>query len=61
MKGTKTRHPAAFKARGALEAAQRTRTLAELAGTFQVHSVPISKPGCPRRRNRQPRAIWAMI
>ncbi len=43
MTGTKKRHSAAFKARVALEAAQQTRTLAELSGTFQVHSVPISK------------------
>jgi len=37
------RHSAAFKARVALEAAKQTRTLAELSGTFQVHSVQISK------------------
>ena len=43
MTGRKTRHSAAFKARVALEAAKQTRTLAELSGTFQVHSVQISK------------------
>ena len=43
MTVTKKRHPAAFKARVALEAAKQTRTLTELSGTFQVHSVPISK------------------
>ena len=43
MTGTTKRHSAAFKARVALEAAQQTRTLAELSGTFQVHSVPISQ------------------
>src|SRR5271166_4878878 len=43
MTGTKKRHSAAFKARVALEAAKQTRTLAELSGTFQVHSVQISK------------------
>ena len=43
MTGTKKRHSAAFKARVALEAATQTRTLAELSGTFQVHSVPISQ------------------
>ena len=43
MTGTKKRHLAAFKARVALEAAKQTRTLAELSGTFQVHSVPISQ------------------
>ena len=42
MTGTKKRHSAAFKARVALEAAE-TGTLAELSGTFQVHSVQISK------------------
>ena len=36
MRGTRKRHPAAFKARVALEAAKQTRTLAELSGTFQV-------------------------
>src|ERR1700758_5231257 len=43
MRGTRKRHPAAFKARVALEAAKQTRTLAELSGTFQVHSVQISQ------------------
>ena len=37
------RHPAAFKARVALEAAKQTKTLAELSRTFQVHSVQISQ------------------
>jgi transposase-like protein len=39
----KKRHAAAFKARVALEAAKQTRTLAELATAFQVHSVQISQ------------------
>ena len=43
MTGRRKRHSAAFKARVALEAAKQTRTLAELSGTFQVHSVQISK------------------
>ena len=43
MTDTKKRRSAAFKARVALEAAKQTRTLAELSGTFQVHSVQISK------------------
>ena len=43
MTVTKKRHSAAFKARVALEAAKQTRILAELSGTFQVHSVQISK------------------
>jgi transposase-like protein len=43
MTGTRKRHSAAFKARVALEAAKQTRTLSELSGTFQVHSVQISK------------------
>ena len=43
MPGTKKRYPAAFKARVALEAAKQTRTLAELSGVFQVHSVQISQ------------------
>ena len=43
MTETKKRHSAAFKARVALEAVKQTRTLAELSGTFQVHSVQISK------------------
>ena len=43
MKGTKKRYSAAFKAKVALEAARQTRTLAELSGTYQVHSVQISQ------------------
>jgi transposase-like protein len=43
MAGTRKRHPAAFKARVALEAAQQTRTVAELAKAYQVHPVPISQ------------------
>jgi len=43
MTVTKKRHSAAFKAWVTLEAAKQTRTLAELSGTFQVHSVQISK------------------
>ena len=43
MTVTKKRHSAAFKARVALEAAKQTRTLAKLSGTFQVHSIQISK------------------
>ena len=35
MPGTKKRHPAAFKARVALEAAKQTRTLAELSGRYR--------------------------
>ena len=42
MPGTKKRYPAAFKARVALDAAKQTRTLAELSGRYQVHSVQIS-------------------
>jgi transposase-like protein len=42
MTGTRKRHSAAFKARVALVAAKQTRTLAELSGIFQVHSVQIS-------------------
>ena len=37
------RHPAAFKAKVALEAAKQTRTLAELSKAFQVHLVQISQ------------------
>src|SRR5262245_296954 len=37
------RHPAAFKAKAALEAAKQTRTLAELSKAFQVHPVQISQ------------------
>ena len=43
MAGTKKRHPAAFKAKVALEAAKQTRTAAELAKAFQVQPVQISK------------------
>jgi len=43
MTGTRQRHPAAFKARVALEATKQTRTLAELSRTFQVHAVQISQ------------------
>ena len=37
------RHPAAFKAKVALEAVKQTRTVAELAKAFQVHPVQISQ------------------
>jgi transposase-like protein len=37
------RHPASFKAKVALEAAKQTKTVAELAKTFQVHPVQISQ------------------
>ena len=43
MAGTRKRHPAAFKAQVALEAAKQTRTLAELAKAYQVHPVQISQ------------------
>jgi len=43
MTGTRRRHPAAFRARVALEAAKQTRTIAELAGRYQGHSVQISQ------------------
>ena len=43
MTGTRKRHGAAFQARVALEAAKQTKTLAELARTFQVHPVQISQ------------------
>jgi transposase-like protein len=43
MTGIRKRYPASFKARVALEAAKQTRTLAELSGRFQVHSVQISQ------------------
>ena len=43
MTGTRKRYSAAFKARVALEAAKQTRSLAELAGRYQVHSVQISQ------------------
>jgi transposase-like protein len=43
MTGKRKRHPAAFKARVALEAAKQSKTVAELAKTFQVHPVQISQ------------------
>ena len=43
MAGTRKRHSAAFKAKVALEAARQTRTIAELARTYQVHPVQISQ------------------
>jgi transposase-like protein len=43
MTGTRKRRSAAFSARVALEAAKQTRTLAELARTFQLHPVQISQ------------------
>src|SRR5829696_5230263 len=57
MAGTRKRHPAAFKAKVALEAAKQAKTVAELAKTFQVHPVQISRsvlfdrqPPAPRHR-----------
>ena len=43
MAGTRKRHPAAFKAKVALEAAKQTKTVAELAKAFQVHPVQIGQ------------------
>ena len=43
MAGSRKRHPAAFKARVALEAAKQTKTVAELAKAYQVHPVQISQ------------------
>ena len=43
MAGTRKRHPAAFKAKVALEAAKQTKTVAELAKAYQVHPVQISQ------------------
>ena len=43
MTGKRRRHSASFKAKVALEAAKQTRTIAELAKTFQVHPVQISQ------------------
>ena len=43
MTGKRKRHSAAFKAKVALEAVKQTRTVAELAKTFQVHPVQISQ------------------
>jgi putative transposase len=43
MTGKRKRHSASFKAKVALEATKQTRTIAELAKTFQVHPVQISQ------------------
>jgi transposase-like protein len=43
MTGKRRRRSASFKAKVALEAAKQTRTIAELAKTFQVHPVQISQ------------------
>jgi transposase-like protein len=43
MTGKRRRHSASFKAKVALEAAKQTRTISELAKTFQVHPVQISQ------------------
>ena len=43
MTGKRKRHAAAFKAKVALEAAKQSKTVAELAKTFQVHPVQISQ------------------
>ena len=43
MTGPRKRHSASFKAKVALEAAKRTRTVAELAKAYQVHPVQISQ------------------
>jgi transposase-like protein len=43
MAGTRQRHSASFQAKVALEAAQQTRTIAELAKAYQVHPVQISQ------------------
>src|SRR5258705_4965170 len=43
MAGSRKRHPAAFKAKLALEAAKQTKTVADLAKAFQVHPVQISQ------------------
>jgi putative transposase len=43
MSRQRRRHSAAFKAKVALEAARQTKTVAELAKTFQVHPVEISQ------------------
>ena len=43
MAARRKRHPASFKAKVALEAAKQTKTIAELAKTFQVHPVQISQ------------------
>jgi transposase-like protein len=43
MAAKRKRHPAAFKAKVALEAAKQTRTVAELAKVYQLHPVQISQ------------------
>ena len=43
MTAKRKRHPAAFKAQVALEAAKQTRTVAELAKVYQVHPVQIGQ------------------
>ena len=40
---SKKRHAASFKVKVALEAAKQTKTVAELAKTYQVHPVQISQ------------------
>ena len=44
MASSRRRHPAAFKARVALEATKQTRTVAELAKAYQVHPTKNGKP-----------------
>jgi len=43
MSGKRRRHSPGFKAKVALEAARQSKTVAELAKTFQVHPVQISQ------------------
>jgi transposase-like protein len=43
MSGRRRRHSPGFKAKVALEAARQTKTVAELAKTFEVHPVQISQ------------------
>jgi transposase-like protein len=43
MGATRNRHTASLKAKVALEAAEQTRTAAELAKAFQVHPVQIGQ------------------
>jgi transposase-like protein len=43
MIGKRRRHAASFKAKVALEAAKRSRTVAELAKAYQVHPVQIGQ------------------
>ena len=43
MSGKRKRHAASFKAKVALEAAKQSKTVAELAKTYQVHPVQISQ------------------